>query len=187
MPREKRSNRLALTAAGKDTNDLTEAVTGEYQYVEKDDEGKEQVLASVTFAPVTEDVMTRAFAVFGFQTHCGNWVNKLIKTKGLEGAEVLEGIEEYRQLITEGGWTNRQGEATAGAGIFIEAYARYRGVEEERVRAAWETWGEDDKDAIKSDPEIKALVQRIRAERAEAKAAEARAKGGESKLKELAL
>jgi hypothetical protein len=173
MAREKRSKRLAFDSAGKDTNDLTEAVTATYQYLEPDaaDPEKSTVVAEIEFDPATAPAeLVKAYAIFGFHTHAGNWINRLVNTQGKVGTEVVEGIDEYRQMMAEAGWTNRKGEATAGAGIFIEALARLRNVDPEKVKAAWERWDDDTKDGIRKDDKVKAEVAKIRAERASAKA-----------------
>ncbi len=180
MARQTRSKRLALDSAGKDTNDLTQAVVGTYQYLEPDpaDGEKSTIVAEITFDPDKLPAETvRALAIFGFHTHCGNWVNKAVNTDGLKGADVVDRLSEYRQMLEEGGWTNRRGEAEAGAAIYIKALARVRGVDEERVAAAWEGWDDDTKDAVKKDDQVKAAVADIRAERARE-----RAKGKESGL-----
>jgi hypothetical protein len=181
MAREKRSKRLAFDAAGKDTNDLTEAVSATYQYLEPDaaDPEKSTVVAEIEFDPATAPAeLVKAYAIFGFHTHAGNWINRLVNTQGKVGTEVVEGIDEYRQMMAEAGWTNRKGEATAGAGIFIEALARLRHAEDggdldnlkDRVTAAWGRWSDDVKDGIRKDDKVKAEVAKIRAERATAKA-----------------
>ncbi len=183
--RKTRSKRLALDAKGEDTNDLTQAVSGVYQYLEPDpsDAEKSIVVDEVRFEPTSDDPSTRALAIFGFHTHCGNWVNKAVNTDGLEGEDVKERLDEYRQMLAEGGWTNRKGEAEAGAAIFIKAFARMQGVDEERIKAAWENWDDAAKEAVKSDAKIKAIVAEIRAERAAERAA--KAEDGESKLAAL--
>lgn len=184
--RKTRSKRLALDAKGEDTNDLTQAVTGVYQYLEPDpaDAEKQIVVDEVRYEPETDDPTTRALAIFGFHTHCGNWINKAVNTDGLEGDDVKERLDEYRQMLAEGGWTNRKGEAEAGAAIFIKAFARLQGVDEDRIKTAWnESWDDEAKEAVKGDPKIKAIVAEIRAERAAERASKAE---GESKLSSLA-
>jgi hypothetical protein len=184
-----RSKRLALDATGKDVSDLTEAITFIYQYLEPDPAGGEEpiVVDEVRFEPNTDDVMTRALSGFGFHTHCGNWINKAVNTDGLSGEDVKDRLAEYKQMLDEGGWTNRKGEATAGAAIFVLAFARVRAAAEggdvdeyhERVKAAWETWDEATKESIRKDEEVKAEVLTIRLERQKARAAKAKEAGGE--------
>ncbi len=190
MARVTRSKRIALDANGKDVSDMTEAVEFIYQYLEPDPEGGEDpiVVDEVRFTPTTDDAMTRALAGFGFHTHAGNWINKAVNTDGLSGDEVKERLAEYRQMLEEGGWTNRKGEATAGAGIYILAFARVRAAADggevddyhERIKAAWETWDDETKESIRKDEEVKAEVLSIRLERQKAKAAKAK-EGGEGK------
>lgn len=192
MARVTRSKRLALDVNGKDVSDLTEALTFVYQYLEPDPAGGDEpiVIDEVRFEPTTDDVMTRALAGFGFHTHCGNWINKWVNgPEGLSGEEVAEKLAEYRQMLEEGGWTNRKGEATAGAGIYILAFARVRaradGAEvddyHERIKSAWETWDDETKESVRKDEEVKSEVLEIRLERQKARAAKAKdAKGDDS-------
>ena len=180
MARSKRSNRLALNTAGEDVSDFTEAVRAVYQYVEPGEDGKDIVIDEIEFNPdEAAPELVRAYAIFGFHTHAGNHINKGVNTAGLEGEDLLEHIAEYRTMMSEAGWTTRKGEATAGAGIFILAYARIRARDDgldleeihDKVKAAWaEKWTDEDKEAIKKDDVVKAEVAAIRAERAAAKA-----------------
>lgn len=191
MARVARSKRLALDVNGKDVSDLTEAVKFVYQYIEQNPDDAENpiVLDSIEFEPNTDDAMTRALAGFGFHTHAGNWLNKAVNTDGKTGQAVLDHLAEYKQMLEEGGWTNRKGEATAGSGIWIEAFARVRAAADgaevedyrERIKAAWETWDDDAKESIRKDEEVKLEVQKIRTERQAAKAAKAKEAGGETK------
>lgn len=180
MARNKRSNRLALNAAGEDVSDFTEAQRAVYEYVEQDDEGKDRVIDRIEFNPDEADpALVRAYAIFGFHTHAGNHINKGVNTAGLEGEDLIAHIAEYRQMMDEAGWTNRKGEATAGAGIFIAAYAALRADADgldydtvhEKVKAAWASkWDDAAKEAIKKDDVVKAKVAQIRADRAKDKA-----------------
>lgn len=186
-----RSKRLALDVNGKDVSDLTEAVKFVYQYIEPNPADAENptVLDEIEFEPVTDDAMTRALAGFGFHTHAGNWLNKAVNTDGKTGQEVIDHLAEYKQMLEEGGWTNRKGEATAGAGLWIEAFARVRAAADggdvedyrERIKAAWETWDDETKESIRKDEDVKAEVLTIRLERQKAKAAKTREAGGETK------
>lgn len=183
--RKTRSKRLALDAKGNDTNDLTQAATGVYIVLAPEGEEMKEI-HRVEFAPTAEiGTYERGVAIFGFHTHAGNWANTGWNTLGLEAEDMPEHMALYEQMMQEGGWTNRKGEAEAGAAIFIKAFARRENVDEDRIKAAWEKWSDDEKEAVKSDAGIKAIVAEIRAERAAERAEKAKADGGESKLGQL--
>lgn len=168
-----RSKRLAFDAQGNDTNDLTEAVSAAYVVLD----GEKNEVYRLDYTPQSTTPYGRAAEIFGFHTHAGNWANTGWNTLGLEAADMPAHMAEYAQMIEEGGWTNRQGDATAGAGIYIDAYVRMvnKGKPDdalrEKIAKAWaEKWDDDAKDAIKKDDHIKAFVAQIRAERAAEKA-----------------
>lgn len=168
---KKATDRTYWTADGEETNDATEAVSATVVYYDSD---KLTPLGEIHWAPKSDDPTTRAMALFGFGTHAGNHRNRLVNTQELTGDAIIAGMMEYEQaILVEGGWTNRSGEATAGAGLFIEAYARYRDVPVEKVRANWERWDDASREAVKKNPRIKALVDQIRAERSAERAARA--------------
>jgi hypothetical protein len=168
------ADRLALNAAGEDQSDYTEAVCARYVYLAT---GK---TVERDFSHI-DDPIDRAFAIEGFHNKVGHAANvrNAPEHKGAS-AEVInrvvhESLDAFMENISEGGWTNREGGNEVNLKAVLEAFAELRSASVEDAAAAWETYTDEQKTRIRTNPRVKAIVARKRAEKAAAMATNASA------------
>lgn len=171
--KSKIADRDAIGPDGKPTSDYTSATSARYTFLAGVPDG-EKVGIERDFSHVSDPV-DRAFAIEGFLNKVGHAVNKAKNTDGGDWQDVRGALEAFEATINAGDWTNREGDPFAGTATLLTAISRARGKTEEALRAAMESGKLDDKRLaeLRKQPDIKAAIDAIRAERSAAKAKEA--------------
>jgi len=166
------AEREALNAAGESQSDYTEAVRAQYTYLPS---GK---VITWDFAHIPEPV-ERAFAIEGFLNKVGHAANVKNKAdyKGYSVEQMNKVVDAeldaFLENAIEGGWTNREGGNEINLAAVLEAFAELRGATVEQARAAWETYSDDNKTRVRTNPKIKAIIAQKRADKAAKLAGEA--------------
>ena len=141
----------------------------------KDAQGwKVEVLGAGGFEVRREDVerVWDQLALHGLKQKIGD---AAAKEAGASTAEKLAAMQQVLDSLKRGEWNAR---GAGAGGLVVEAIARVKGLSVEEALERWRELGEDDREAVRKHPAIKAAMAEIRAERL-ASAADA---GGELPL-----
>lgn len=194
------SDKYALNAQGEDCADYTEATIARYTSILGDKPSVQMdfapQLAAMIAGGIAEPLskVTVAFAIEGFLNKAGHASNKARNNK-VGGVKVpldeRTELEAFLQNALEGGWTNREGGNEVNVQGLWEAYAEFRNADVEAVKRAWQgytkedgtivaPWTEAQKKAVRDNADVKAIVDRRRAEKSANAARLAREARGET-------
>lgn len=77
---------------------------------------------------------------------------------------------ELYSRLKAGDWTYRRPAGEASHTLTVEAISRLKSLDPAAVKATWDELPDDTKSSIKKDPEVKAMIATIKAERAQKRA-----------------
>ena len=160
----------ALNAKGESVSDYTEAVACRMKHLAT---GATVFKDYSHYVGVVEPVDI-AFMIEGRLNKWGHAVNKATNGPNADG-DVAAAFEAFEANAAEGGWTNREGGNEVNVLAIQTAYAELGGYPLEKVQAAWTTFTDEQKQAIRKNGQVKAKVDAARAAKSAAAAAAAAA------------
>lgn len=167
--KRKVSDRVILDGDMKPQDDWADAKGFSYKSLAEDYE------LMVMFEELPDEIQ-RGLMAFGGLTLAGNVTNTVRNGENKGGAATeKEALIAWIDNLKAGNWTSPRGEVEAGLGALAEAYARAMAKIGKEITAevALEKLKAADKDkraAVRKDPQVKAELTQIIAERAAAKA-----------------
>lgn len=109
-----------------------------------------------------ESSLCMKFAGHGVEQKIGD------ETAGLDDVDdAVEAVDELLERLGKGEWTMRaEGGGFAGSSVLLRALVEYSGKSTEQIKEFLKGMSQAEKIGLRSDPEIKPIVERLEAEKA---------------------